>query len=194
MKRFTMLVLVFLILGGVSMFADELEIGMSVTPVPGETDKEGTEGEMEVMPGFHFGYSFFGILYASYDALIAPPSMISSMTGFYRPGFINLIDAGLRLKLGSIMLLTTAGVNQLYVHNQDDIEGGWESDLGANLRAGLGYRKNHLGVMVSATQTFNNFDAVVDTVGGLFDDARRDNAIARLTNGLIPSVVVILYL
>jgi len=195
MKKLMMITLIFFLLGGMSLFADEIELGMSVTPIPGEVEKgESESDDVEVMPGFHAGYSFLGILYGSFDALVAPPSMINGMTGFYRPGFINLIDAGFRFKLGPVMLLTTVGVNQLYVHNQDDLEGDWESDLGANLRLGAGYRRKHLGVTVTATQTFNNFDAVVDTIGGLFDDERRDNAVARLTNGLIPTISVVLYL
>lgn len=194
MKRLLVLVFVLFFLGGAGLFAAEFELGMSITPVTGDMTRDSEEVETDGMPGLHAGYAFFGVLYVSLDALVAPPSMVAGMTGFYRPGFINLFDAGIRLKLGPIVLLTTAGINNLYVHDQENLDGDWESDLGANLRAGFGLRTDFVGVTVTATQLFNSFDGVVSTVSGLFDDARRDNSVARLIEGFIPSLMVVLYL
>ncbi|MFP4363028.1 MAG: hypothetical protein ACLFR1_04095 [Spirochaetia bacterium] len=178
-------------------FADEFEIGMSFTPLGGAAEKGDEEGEMEGMPGFHFGYAFWGIFYTSLDALVAPPSMIEDMTSYRRPGFINLFGAGVRLHLGPFVGFTTLGVNTLYIHDQASLQKDGEEfnpDLGANMRLGLGYHGDWFGITATGTQTFDSTSSAVRTIGGLFDAKQRPGAVNRLVDGLIPSLMLVLYL
>jgi hypothetical protein len=109
----------------VPMFALGWEVGLSGTPVPADN------GDIEALVGFHFGFSPWAILYASWDALVAPPSLVENLTGSYdveseitkggqyRPGFLNLFDVGIRLVLGPIVAFTEIGTNAIHVYDPD---------------------------------------------------------------------------
>ncbi|MBT3273948.1 MAG: hypothetical protein HN368_12400, partial [Spirochaetales bacterium] len=83
---------VFLLLIAAPAFSNELELGLSWTPVAADENYDEDSGES--ITGFHVGYVMLNFLYASWDALVMPPSIISEWTGLYRPGFLNLYDAG----------------------------------------------------------------------------------------------------
>lgn len=166
-------------------FSLGVELGVSVTPIPA-----GDGGDVEMAFGSHIGISPFAILYASWDALVMPPGVIGSWTGYYRPGFLNLFDAGLRLVLGPIVVLAEIGVNNVYVYKQgtEDIAG-----LGANLRLGAGLKFGMWGVTLTGTSVFPTMEALIDTLKGLVADESRNWAVEQLVSGLVPSLMAVIY-
>jgi hypothetical protein len=183
-----MCALVLLILtAAVPAFSQELEVGMSFTPVLGETES----GEMDFMFGFHFGYSFLYILYASWDALVIPPVVIENWTGRYRPGFLNLYDAGVRFNIGPVIAYAELGLNSVYVHNQETI--GFDPNFGANLRLGVGAKFGWVGVTVSGTSVFPSFDYMVGTLKGLVSETLRKDSLEKIKDTLVPSLNVTMY-
>lgn len=166
-------------------FSLGVELGVSGTALPG-----GDSGSVEMAWGSHIGISPFAILYASWDALIMPSSVIGSWTGYYRPGFLNLYDAGLRIILGPIVALLEVGVNNVYVYKTgtQDVGG-----LGANLRVGAGLKFKWWGVTVTGTSVFPTMQALVDTMKGLVSADTRDYAFQQLTAGLVPSLMAVIY-
>lgn len=162
-----------------------VELGVSATvPLGGEAD------EMEVIPGFHVGLGFLAVLYASWDSLVMPPNVIGSWTGYYRPGFLNLYDVGLRLVLGPIVALLEIGVNNVYVHQggTQDIGG-----LGANLRVGLGLKFGTFGITATGTSVFPTMEGLVDTLKALVPEDSRNWAVDQLVKGLVPSLMAVIY-
>lgn len=190
----------------------EFELGFGIAPPLSETDQT-TEYQ-----GFfytntailHAGYSFAWLFYASVDAMILPPAAVSGLTGYldpvtgtyrngvFRPGILNLIDVGIRPRIGGLMLMVSTGINSLYVYNQEELSADqtFNPSLGVNLRAGVGLKLGkHLGVMVSATTVFNDFDSMIGTLQAL--GAGGDTAALaqdRLLSNLYPAAVVSLHL
>lgn len=187
--RKTVLIAALLVLAMATPVFADLELGLSWTPILGEDNQ--IEEDMESITGFHVGYQWWGIFYATWDSLVMPPGEIAGITGYKRPGFLNLFDAGLRLRLGPIIAYTTAGVNTLYVYKQDELAG-FDPDFGANLRAGAGLKFGWWGVNVSGTTVFPSFDRLVQTLAALGTEDR-DIAIDKIVNGLIPSINLTLY-
>jgi hypothetical protein len=212
MKRIGLPILVALLLVLAAPLFAEIELGLSVMPLMEE--EAGGEDQFyqrqsdsfveNAILGFHLGYVQWRFLYGSWDALMMPPRIIEGMTtryeegesgefvkkGFYLPGFLNLFDAGIRLKIGPIIGFFEAGVNYLYVYsgaNQD-------TDFGVNARAGLGLRFGALGVTGSGTVVFNDFENMGRVFASLADPNRKDDALEMLMSNLIPSVAVVLYL
>jgi hypothetical protein len=173
----------------------ELELGLSWTPVPADADDPNATGEeeLESMMGFHVGYGFWGIFYASWDSLVMPPRLIAGFTGYELPGFLNLYDAGIRLRIGPVIAYVTAGINNLYVYRQAEL-GQIDASVGANLRLGAGAQFGWWGVNVSGTAVFDTFKQLTQTVGALAGtDLERQVAVDTIVNGLIPSLNVTLY-
>lgn len=162
-----------------------VELGVSGTAIPA-----GDGGQMEPAWGFHVGISPFSILYASWDSLVMPSSVIGSWTGYYRPGFLNLYDVGLRLILGPIVALLEVGVNNVYVYKTGTQEIG---GLGANLRVGAGLKFGAWGVTVTGTSVFPTMPELVDTLKGLVAEETRNWAFEQLTRGLVPSLMAVIY-
>ena len=173
----------------------ELELGLSWTPVPADEDDKNATGdeELESMTGFHVGYGFWGIFYGSWDALVMPPRMIKGFTGYEFPGFLNLFDAGIRLRIGPVITYATAGLNNLYVYRQAEL-GQIDASVGANLRLGAGVKFGWWGVNVSGTAVFDTFKQLTQTVTALAGtELERQVAVDTIVNGLIPSLNVTLY-
>ncbi len=186
-RKVTLVLLVLFVLSAGTAFANELELGISVTPLQTQT----FEGEdtVEAMPGFHVARKFFGILYGSWDAIVAGPGIMEDLTTFYRPGYINVFGAGFRLDIASLRLTGTIGVNSLYLYRQDEDRLDFDADFGANLRLGAAWQFNRsLGVGVSGMTLFPSFASLVNTLEALGADSTRDDAVARIRAGLIPSI------
>jgi hypothetical protein len=196
-----------------------LEVGLSATPIvfPEVSEKDNLvylaeERNFEFVLGFHFGYSFLGIGYLSWDALVMPPEFVYGMTvkfekneesgelipvdGFYEPGFINLFDGGVRFTFEPVVLFAEAGFNYLYVHKQAEYQAQGRdvgNNIGMNLRIGGGARFDILGAYLSLTMIFPDFAGI----GGFFDalgadDVARDKALA--STPIVPSLIFLIYL
>lgn len=189
MRKIVMCTLVLLILtAAVPAFSQELEVGASFTPVPGG----GTaDGELDFIFGFHFGYSFFRILYASWDSLVMPPAIISGWTGLYRPGYLNLYDAGIRFSIGPVIAFAELGLNSIYVYKQETI--GFDPNFGANLRLGAGARFGWWSIGLSGTSVFPSFEYMLNTLKGLVSDTTRKTSLGKIADTLVPSVNVTMY-
>jgi hypothetical protein len=180
------------------------EVGLNATVVPGEGGREG-EGGVEPVIGFHIGISPIAILYASWDALALPPNMIQGMTtfydeanatwvqGYYRPGFLNLFNFGLRFILGPVVLYTTVGTNNIYIYKQSDLPAGAGGSWGANLRIGAGAKFGWWGVGLSGTAIFPSFATMVEVFRQLGSEENRQWALDQIVNGLVPSLTATLY-
>lgn len=189
MIRRTAIVLVLLIaVFAAPLAAQNLELGASFIPTAPP------EESLEFIWGSHLGYKVLAILYGGWDALVVPPHMIQDWTGYYRPGFLNLFDAGLRLDLGPLVGYATVGLNRIYVYRQDPDGLRFDDDLGANLRVGAGLKFGSWGLVLNGRSLFPNMDELADTLRALGDPGTRDRAFARIQDGLIPSLVVTLYL
>ena len=176
------------------VFSQDFEIGVSWTPVPGK-EEEGRIAEEEGMDsifGFHFGYCWWSIFYASLDSLVMPPPIIQDWTGYYRPGFLNLLDVGVRLFIGPVVGYAELGVNNIYVYKQgeDNLDA---AGLGANLRLGLGLKYKMLGVNVSGTSVFPSVSFMLDVLKGLASDQTRNLSLQMIKEGLVPSLNLVLY-
>jgi hypothetical protein len=170
---------------------DDLELGVSFVPTSPPTEGE----DLEFIWGSHLGYRFWGIFYAGWDALIVPPHMIKTWTPFFRPGYLNLFDAGLRLDIGPLVGHATIGVNRIYVYRQDADSLEFNDNMGANLRLGAGLKLNNTwGFSVQGRSIFHSMDELIDTLRGLGDAGARPFVIQQIRDGLIPTLVVTLYL
>lgn len=192
--------LVLLVLLGLSVvpaFAanNTWELGLSWTPVPqsqGTTNSSGSGASVDSIVGFHGSYSFFHIIYTSWDALVMPPSTIQNWTSYYRPGFLNLFDAGFRLIIGPFVGYGEVGTNYLYVYQGDQpVDAG--GTLGANLRVGAGLKFNWWGVNISGTAVFNSFQDLGAALGALGKSDTQALALQRIENALVPSLNLVLY-
>ena len=189
MRKIVLITALLALVMAMPMFA-EIEIGASWSPNFADPDK--ADDTLDSITGFHLGYRWWGIFYATWDSLIMPPDAINNLVGYQRPGYLNLIDAGITIRLGPIVTYVTAGVNNVYVYKQDELSG-FESEFGANLRLGAGLKFDWWGVNVSGTSVFASFERMAQTLAALGDDATRNIAAEKIVDGLIPSINVTLY-
>jgi hypothetical protein len=181
----------------------EIEIGGSFTPaefllLANEEAQAleaflGAADDFDMIFGFHIGYSWWWLFYASWDAMVMPPWWIYTTTsaggksGLYRPGFLNLIDVGVRPTIGPVMILAEAGINNIYIYKQEDLAvSGGELSLGINLRLGAGLLFDWWSIVVTGTAVFAQFDDMVTVLQGVVD--QNPKAIRYLINNLIPSI------
>jgi hypothetical protein len=207
MKRAVLCILIIAVLA-VMPVAAEIELGVGISPPLIEKPEGAGESENpleDMMLSFHVGYSFLWLFYASADAIMLPPYVLQSLTstydpitnvqreGIYRPGFINLINVGIRPRIGPIALMASVGINMLYVYKQDELpEDAFDpTGLGVNARVGayLFLGKN-LALTASATTVFANFDELVMTFADLASDDPflSEWATQRLLSGLYPTI------
>jgi hypothetical protein len=184
-------------------------VGVGIAPPLGTIPSEASQGFFnDSTKVLHAGYSFAWLFYASYDGLILPPYAVSQMTGsmdtttgtwspgYYRPGFLNTFNVGIRPRIGPLRLSATIGANSLYIFRQgpDALE---VPPVGVNLRLGLGLKLGkHLGVMASGTSVFADFEELQTTLTALAgsDTYLQQVATDRILNNLFPIVVLSLYL
>jgi hypothetical protein len=187
----------------ISVFAfAEIELGVGITP---PLDVEGATGDFgqDMLISFHAGYSFWWLFYASWDAYVMPAYLVGAMTetsdefgnlqpGIFKPGFMNMIDFGLRPRIGPLLFLTEVGVNSLYVYQQTDDE---QSELGGNIRVGAGVRLGHLSVMATVSSVFASFENMAQTLDdlGSSDPWIADNAAERIADTLLPTITINLW-
>jgi len=181
------------------------EVGMHATVVPNGQESGANSGGVDPIFGFHLGISPIAILYASVDSLMLPPYMIQGMTGYqdattqvwvqgyYRPGFLNMFDAGFRLLLGPIAIHATVGVNSIYVYKQAELPAGTGGNWGANLRLGAGLKFGFWGVSLTGTAIFPSFANMFEVFKQLGSDQNRQWALDQIVNGLVPSLMATLY-
>ena len=190
MKKLTILIVIAVMITiAVPVFsADQWELGISVTPLPGAS-----QGDDNATPGFHFGYQWWYIGYASWDAIVLPPWVIQGWTGYMRPGFLNLFDVGLQLNIGPFIGYSEVGINYLYLYKQaeDNIDAG---GAGANLRLGAGIKMDWWGINISGTAVFPSFGNMVDTLKGLASKKTSKLAVKTIMKQLVPSINLVLYL
>lgn len=180
----------------------EIELGLSYTPgsvlktdeAAGLDDAYGIEqGAMgDMILGFHFGYSFWWLFYASVDSLIVPPWWVESYSEIYAPGFMNFIDVGIRPSIGPIYLLATMGINNLYIHSYYADENS-ETAVGVNMRVGLGIKFEALSINLIGTALFSDF-AEMNTLLTEVSDGNDPTAEDRLLEKLMPSIGFVLHL
>lgn len=206
MKRFVILIAALWLLFLASPIFAEIEIGASLTPasyMKGEDAKDfedfqDKEGSFlaDMIFGFHFGYSWWWLFYASWDSYVMPPWWIMGQTGQYKPGFLNLIDLGVRPAIGPILIMAEVGVNHMYLHGQDDdpeVEG--DVDFGANLRLGAGLKFGWWSLTASGTCVFVDFDTMTNTLQQLGEGGKRaEDATQKLLATLIPSLTFSIHL
>ena len=191
--------------------AGQWDLGLSFTPVIKGEEDEAQTGDKDpfekVLPGFHFGYRWAGILYASWDAIVMPPEYITDMTGYtvtegdfeyfkygpYAPGFLNLWDIGLKGLLGPVVLYTEIGINTIYVYKQSEIPDDFKSNVGANWRAGVGGKFNNWGVNLDFTAIFPSFKSMASDIRILVGDDVEAKAAVKRKIKWVPSLTVVLY-
>ncbi len=192
--------------------ADQLELGMSLTPVApaeDENDPNYDPNQRFVLPGFHVGYRFAYIGYISWDSYVMPPEYITKMTAIYdettdvyqagpfRPGFLNTWNIGAKLILGPLVGYTTVGLNSIYVYKQAEFEymgEEFKSDFGANWKVGAGLKFGDWGLSLDMMALFPSFDTMQRDLQDLFgdDEVLSDAAAEKIQ--FIPSLVATLYL
>jgi hypothetical protein len=203
MTKKILIISTLLLLIGAFAFA-EIELGVGITP-PIVTEESGDVGDAseDISISFHTGYSFWWLFYASYDAYVMPAFLVSALTettddfgnaipGIYKPGIMNMIDFGLRPRIGPILLLTEVGINSLYVYQQTEDE---QSELGGNVRIGAGVRLGHLSVMATVTSVFSSFENMAQTFEdlGSGDPWLEEKAQEKLTETLMPTITLNLW-
>jgi len=194
-KRIRVTFLAIVILGAATPAFAEWELGMSLFPASQGSLPAQSSGNVDWMVGFHLGHNFWHSGYLSWDSLSLPSYMTQTLTmGAYAvPSFLNLYDAGLRLVGGPLLVFGEIGLNNLWIY---DVGLQPLTDMGANIRAGMGVRSRWWGVTVSATEVFPRVSAISSTLGGMWsmDPATRSSALAAMRNGLIWSVGLTLYM
>jgi len=197
------------------IWAGELELGVSLFPIDWQNEPpEGTlitqEEETFIndwLFGFHVGYGWT-LFYASWDSFVLPPYIVRDITtvvendaivreGFYRPGFVNFFDVGLRLVLFDMLVgFAELGVNTLYIYERDKLpEEDQPGGFGANLRLGAGLKINDsLGIDLAGTALFPSFDKMLDVLGDLSspNESVREAALNQIK--LFPTVMLVWYL
>ena len=205
MKRcFVFSISIVLLLGAAApVFSDseEWELGLSWTPLFVSEEEAITEGDTDdTMLGFHFGYVWWHIAYASWDSIVIPPHLMQQWTGFYRPGFLNLYDVGIRLHIGPVVGFAEVGLNSLYIYKKYELDQQLEEgetlkrSMGANFRLGLGYHGGSWGITLAGTTVFPSFREMSETLKALGSDQTRSAAWQRIKEGMVPSLNIILYL
>lgn len=198
--------LLLLVAIAVPVIAQEEEVDIGLTFMPAAEDVFLDSGLL----GLHLGYRFSHILYGTWDAIIVPPQMVQSWTsaettvgtetivipGTYRPGFLNLIDFGLGLKLGPFFGSAQAGVNYLYILEQSDLppeqRGG---GVGANVRLGAALRFDYWAVVLNGTVAFPSLQSAFQTIADLGKTGPRGEAAREIfIDYMLYSVGFLLYL
>ena len=207
MRRSLIAVLMLLFFGTWAAQA-EIELGVGLAPPVAEVPSDASGGFFsDSTKVLHAGLSFAWLFYASYDGLILPPYAVSQMTstvdtgtgsytpGYFRPGFLNTFDVGFRPRIGNVMILAAVGVNTMYIWHQDQDQL-TVPEVGVNLRLGAGLRFGILGIMLSGTTVFADFNELGNTLDGLTssDSFVRRNATDKILNNLFPVAVLSLYL
>jgi len=200
MRKLIVAILIIAVIAVPSFAALSLELGVSGTPAPAG------DGQVEGIFGFHVGVSPWAILFASWDALVMPPSMISGMTSYidpsgiwvqgnFVPGYLNLFDAGFRFILGPVVLMLMGGTNMIYTYDPAEALGvKMAGSFGANLRVAAGLKFKWWGVTVAGTSVFSSGQALVDTLKGLAADSTRQWAFNQIVSGLVPSLLLVVYI
>lgn len=162
------------------------EYGMEPAPDPNNEFYDEPSFMDEWLIGFHVAYNW-GIIYASLDSMALPPFMIKEMTRFEgtdyegnpyffeghdRPGFINFLDAGIKLSIGDIVAFGTIGFNSIYIYRQAELpEEQKPGTVGTNLRIGAGYKiAKDISIGLTGTAIFPNFKTMSMALKGLVDD------------------------
>lgn len=218
MRRLCILLVSIMLLVPAFISADEIELGLSVTPLSILKTQEakdmenlfGTQGGFfqDNLLGLHAGYSLAWLFYASIDANIMPAWWIKKATqysdadnnlvqGIYAPGFITLVDAGIRPTLGPIILMAELGINYLYIHsayNKDPETGAslGGGSAGFNLRIGVGYKFGPFSVTLVGTSVYSSFEMMTNTISEVFDGNQM--AIDNLKQSLVPSLAFYMHL
>ena len=195
----------------------EIELGIGVSPPMGQdTSNSNTanqSGSQQFWDGatksIHIGLRTLAIVYISGDFIVVPSYFTQTMTnswdnatqswtgGQYRPGVVSLYDLGFKLKLGSVSLSASAGINQFYVYKQSEILDFTPPPLGVNLRLGAGLRLfKILGLEAVIVTVQPSFKDAIDVVKGSFssDAEYQQSSLDRLTKQLIPMIQAVLYL
>lgn len=200
--------IIFLLLPSI-LTADEIELGIALTPMGvlmDESDRNmevaaGSGGILkEFILGLHAGYCMSGLLYASLDANAMPAWFIEKITrtgameqGIRATGFISFIDVGIRPKLGNLILLAELGINYLYLHSEmvaQQEQDASNSRLGVNFRAGVGYSFYPFSVSLIVTSIFPDFSTMAAVFKGLFNEEQW----AKESLNLMPSIAAYLHL
>ena len=202
---------VFLILVMViPVFADEIELGMSLTPI-GTVGEDNPDPEAEdtvlVLPGFHVGYRFAGIGFVSWDSYVMPPELITLMTAVYdsetdqntlgpfRPGFLNTWNIGAKLIIGPLVGYSTIGLNNIYVYKQAEYpDEEFDAGFGANWKVGAGLKFGDWGINLDLMALFSSADTMFSELDLLFSGNDEEQAAAKEKIQFIPSLVATLYL
>jgi hypothetical protein len=205
MKKKILAAAVLLLLLSMPLFA-EIEIGLGFSP-PLFPDREGLSGDFfeDSIKSAHIGYSFWWLFYASVDAMVLPPYSVQGLTstfeegyvqlGHYRPGFLFLLDAGIRPRIGPIFILAEVGINNLYVFEQDKLEASGveiNTDLGVNLKVGAGLKFGFWGVTLSGTAVFANPEIMMKTLQALgsTNQAIAQKALDTIVESLYPAITL----
>jgi hypothetical protein len=194
MKKAPLLFAVILLVGLAAPAFAEWELGMSWTGSQ-DLDLPKAQQKTDSVLGFHVGYGWF-ILYASWDAYAMPVHWVehatspdARMPGYQVPAFLNLYDVGLRLALRPFVGYAEIGTNSLRLY-----DGRTFSKFGANVRLGVGLKFRWWGIGFSGTQVFASMDEAGAVLEGLGKADTRDWAWKQITEGMIPSLTVTLYL
>ena len=179
--------------------------GVGYTPLSNEDLADDASFQESGLTSFHAGYSFWWLFYASWDSFIMPPYLVESMTGslendvykegYYRPGFLNMYDVGIRIHLGPVMGFATVGVNTLYVYRQDEDMLDVGENIGANLRLGLGARFDWWGITASISSIQPSIDQAVMIIENMSsgDDYLKTQAEEMFLANLVPSIMLVMY-
>jgi len=152
---------VLLIAVAVPTFAErgEWELGLGWSPSKSSGNIPDPNAVNSIL-NFHVGYAW-SVLYASWDAFAMPDYWVYDATnytdpfsgvyhpGYYAPGFLNLIDVGLRFVIKPVLLYGEVGFNNLFIYGSSDY-----GNVGVNVRGGVGVKFGWWGLNLSATQVF----------------------------------------
>jgi hypothetical protein len=188
------------------LFADEFDFGLAITPmdvlkteedrIRDQTmDNAGLLGDFVL--GFHAGYSFAWLFYASVDANAMPPWWVERQTasidaegnrlpGILQPGFVSFLDVGIRPTFGSLSVLAELGMNHFYIRGGGDNA----SKMGVNFRLGAGYFLSAFSINIIGTIIFSDFD----TMAYIFEHIEEDWAKDMMGQSVIPSIALYLHL
>jgi len=210
MKRIAVCLLAFAVLAVLPVSA-EIEIGVGVTPplLERPAGAEDSDNIFEkVMVSLHGGLSTAWLFYASVDAMLLPPYVLQSLTttynpttgayseGIYRPGFLTMLDVGIRPKIGPLALLATVGVNMLYAYKEEELpQGSYQPELGVNARVGAYlFLGDNLALTGIGTVVFPDFDQLMVTAQALVgkNKTAQNQAIDRIMKNLVPTVGLVI--
>lgn len=206
-KRWKILFFVLLLSGG-AIWAD-IEVGVGFSPPLGKLPEgmpEKAAGPLgNTMVSFHAGYSFAWLFYLSGDAYVLPPFVVRNMTttieedgfvkdGLYRPGFLNMINVGLRPRLGPVALSATVGLNSLYLYKEGEVsDKANKPSLGVNLRlGGILFVNDLFSFSLTGTTVFPDGRTLFSTLGSLGskDSFIREQAVDLIVGNLYPTLTV----